>query len=235
MDQGTAVLPVPYSGTVESDRERVRPVSPAAMLWLFLLGSIAGNFLEGVWCVLNWGVWEPHPTTLWGPFCTIYGVGAVLIYRISVRFEDRGPAFQFFLFSTAGTLVEYNTSLFQEAVFGSASWNYSRHAFNLGGRVSLQMTVLWGFLGLAFVRFVFPWMSLLLESLERRPGRIVCGVLTVFLAADLLLSAAALLRWRDRAVEGVPAGNRVEQFLDAACGDAQMERRYPNMRFLEQD
>ena len=55
-------------------------LSFSSFFWLFMLGSILGYLLEGVWCILTKGHWEHHAATLWGPFCIIYGIAAVLLY-----------------------------------------------------------------------------------------------------------------------------------------------------------
>ncbi len=52
-------------------------------LFIFIIGSMAGFLLEGIWCVIRTGMWENHSATLYGPFCIIYGIGAAALYVIS--------------------------------------------------------------------------------------------------------------------------------------------------------
>ncbi len=202
-----------------------------SLFWLFLFGSIAGFILEGLWCVLRKGAWESHSSTVWGPFCIIYGFGAVAVYLISSALKRKNLPLQFILFSVTGALVEYFGSLFQELVFGSTSWDYSSHFMNIGGRVSLQMTLIWGVLGIAFVRFAFPALVWLFGKMEGKFWRIVCLALFVFMVLNLLFSAAAVMRWKDRLKENFPATNTFEQFLDENYNDGTMEKHYPNMKF----
>lgn len=54
-----------------------------ALFWLFMAGSALGFIAEGLRCVLTDGHWENHSSTVWGPFCIIYGVGALAVYLIS--------------------------------------------------------------------------------------------------------------------------------------------------------
>ena len=59
-------------------------VNYTSMFWLFMFGSVAGFLIEGIWCVIRSGRWENHSATLWGPFCIIYGFGAVLVYLLAL-------------------------------------------------------------------------------------------------------------------------------------------------------
>ena len=64
-----------------------------------------------------------------------------------------------------------------------------------------------------------------------RAWRVACAALSVFLAADLLVTSAALVRWRRRAEGAGPAANPVVRWIDASFGDEAMAARFPNMRF----
>ena len=203
-----------------------------SLFWLFLLGSVAGFVLEGLWCILEKGAWENHSATIWGPFCVIYGFGAAAVYLLTAVLKGKSLWFQFVLFSVTGALVEYFGSLFQEIVYHSTTWDYSDHFMNFEGRVSLLMSLIWGVLGIAFVRFAFPPLVRLLEKMEGKFWRIVCMALSVFMAVNLLLSSAAVVRWRDRLMDHAPAANAFEQFLDSICDNGFMEKNYSNMKFL---
>ncbi len=124
-------------------REIGNQISYANLFWLFMLGSMAGFVLEGVWCILRKGHWEHHAATVWGPFCIIYGIGAVVVYLLAMLLQKRGLVVRFAAFSAADAVVEYCSSLFQEVCFGSVSWNYSAHFLNLGGRVRSSRRAEW--------------------------------------------------------------------------------------------
>ena len=67
------------------DSRQQRALSFPAMLWLFVAGSLLGFVMEGVWHWLHHGVWGFRVATLMGPFCVIYGAGAVVMYLIACR------------------------------------------------------------------------------------------------------------------------------------------------------
>lgn len=64
-------------------------ISYTNLFWLFMLGSVAGFVLEGLWCILMEGHWENHSATVWGPFCIIYGIGAAAVSLLSILLKGR--------------------------------------------------------------------------------------------------------------------------------------------------
>lgn len=210
---------------------RSRGIRYSTLLWLFLFGSVAGFVLEGLWCVATKGYWENRSSLVWGPFSTIYGIGAVAAHALSAFLRGRSLLVQFVAFTISGAVVEFLGSLFQELCFGSISWDYSAHALNLGGRISLRMALVWGILGVLFMRFVSPLVDRVFQKMRGNGWRIVCVGVTMVMLANILVSSAALTRWRTRS-EGVAPANVVAQWLDETYDDETMERSFPNMRFI---
>ena len=209
-------------------------ISYTNLFWLFMLGSVAGFVLEGLWCILMEGHWENHSATVWGPFCIIYGIGAAAVSLLSILLKGRVLPVRFLALSAAGAAAEYFASLFQELCFGSVSWDYSGHFLNLGGRVSLKMSPIWGVLGIAFARLIFPLLTRLFAKMQGKGWRTAGTVLTVFMAVDLAVTAAAVARWRSRITDGSPSDSKVIQFLDTAYDDETMSRLFPNMEFCSE-
>lgn len=49
------------------------------LLAYFIIYSVLGFVLETVYSAIFHGVWESRRSFLYGPFCSIYGVGAVVM------------------------------------------------------------------------------------------------------------------------------------------------------------
>lgn len=203
----------------------------STLFWLFIFGSVVGFVLEGLWCILLKGHWEHHSATVWGPFCIIYGIGAVAVYLLSAVLKNQNLLMQFAAFTLSGAAVEYFGSLFQELCFGSVSWDYSGQVLNLGGRASLKMALIWGALGVLFMRFAFPFINRFFDKMRGNGWRIACVAMTVFMAVNLLVTSAAVTRWRAR-MAGEEADNPVIQWLDDTYDDQTMSRLFPNMQFV---
>ena len=219
-----------YHRLAEESRQE-RPFSFPTLLWLFISGSLAGFVMEGVWHMLHTGEWGFRVATLWGPFCIIYGAGAVVMYLIALRVEGKRRLRQFLAFALAGSAVEYLSSLFQEVAFGTVSWDYSHHPFNLGGRISLRMTLLWGLLGMALMYLLLPVLLSLFNHLRLGSRPLLYRSVAVFMCLNLLWTGIALLRWQERTHTAAPADNAVEAWMDAHWPDERMQERFPNMVF----
>lgn len=209
-----------------------RRISWTTLFWLFIAGSLMGFVIEGVWHFLRKGTWGFRVATLWGPFCVIYGVGAVVMHLVAIAVERRHPLVQFSVFALVGSVLEYLASLFQEAVFGTVSWNYSHHAINLGGRISLQMTLIWGAIGMALMYAVLPLLLSAFNRLRLNRRTILCRLSAAFMAFNLLATSIALLRWQERVHSAEPASNIIETYMDENWPDERMRERFPNMKFV---
>ena len=200
------------------------------LFWVFFFGSILGFVIEGLWHIVLTGEWVDHSATVVGPFCIVYGVGAVAAFGVAKIIPRHRVGLQFLAFAIAGGAVEYFTSLFQERTFGSVSWDYSAHTLNIGGRVSGQMAILWGFLGMVFIGLIYPLLVKLLRRMHAQKWHIFCIALTVFMAFNLAVSASAIFRWKER-TEGLPPSSKWETYLDDTYPDSRMEYVYSDMRF----
>ena len=200
------------------------------LFWVFFFGSILGFLIEGLWHIVLTGEWVDHSATVVGPFCTVYGVGAVAVFVVAKFLPRRSIVLQFLAFAITGGAVEYFTSLFQERTFGSVSWDYSSHTLNLGGRVSGQMAILWGFLGMVFIGLIYPTLTRLLRRVHTRRWHVFCVACSVFMAFNLIISASAIFRWKERA-ERLPPSNKWEAYLDDTYPDSVMEYVYSDMHF----
>ncbi len=215
------------------DSRQENPQSFATLLWLFIAGSLLGFLMEGVWHMLRTGVWGFRVATLWGPFCIIYGAGAVVMYLVALRVEGKRQLRQFIAFALAGSAVEYLASLFQEAAFGTVSWDYSHHAFNLGGRISMRMTLIWGALGMALMYLLLPVLLSVFNRLRLGSRPLLCRTAALFMCVNLLWTGVALLRWQERVSTASPASNAVEAWMDHRWPDDRMRERFPNMTFTD--
>lgn len=211
---------------------QTRALSFPVLFGLFIAGSLMGFIMEGCWHFLHHGTWGFRVATLWGPFCIIYGVGAVAMYLIALLVEKHPPLVQFTAFALAGSAVEYLSSLFQEAAFGTISWDYSQHTLNLGGRISLKMTLIWGAIGMVLMYGILPLLLTSFNRMHLQDRTTLCRIAAVFMCVNLLFTSIALLRWHERVTYATPASNAIEAYFDTKWPDDRMHARFPNMTFV---
>ncbi len=197
---------------------------------VFIIGSFAGVVVETLWCILKNGYYESRLGVLWGPFSPLYGLGAAVLSLALFRFRNRGKWLSFLGGFAVGTVVEYVCSWWQEWAFGSKSWDYSGMPFNLNGRVCLLYSLFWGVLGVLWIKDIYPRMSKWILRVPQRAGVILTWALTVFMIVNCAVSGLAVLRWSER-VQGVPASNAYETFMDTHFPDERMEGIWANMDF----
>lgn len=219
---------------IECKSKSIKKLSCIKVFWIFMLGSVIGFIFEGVLALVKRGRWEHHSATVWGPFCIIYGLGAVAVCLLSQALKDKHIIIQFFAFALSGMAVEYFGSLFQEICFGSTSWDYSSHFMNIEGRVSLGMALVWGVFGIIFMKFIYTHIMVLLDLMHGRLFKIFSIYACIIMIINLVMSASAIMRWRAR-LESKPASNQIEEYLDSAYNDDTMERLFPNMVFHDQN
>ncbi|MGI6030335.1 MAG: putative ABC transporter permease [Eubacteriales bacterium] len=198
------------------------------LAWMFLIGCFIGYVLEMLWCYAKNGYWESRKGVVYGPFSPVYGLGAVLFTLLLHPFLEANSLLIFLVSMVLGGAFEYACSLGQEKLFGTVSWEYSQSSFNLHGRTNLSYSILWGLLGVVFLKHTYPFCSALIEMLPNAIGIPLTWVLSLLMAWDLLLSSLAVRRWHDRS-QGETPHTAIGRSLDRHWPDDRMKAIYPNM------
>lgn len=155
------------------------------LLWLFLLYSFFGWALETAAGTIRQKRFVNRGFTT-GPFCTVYGVAAVLM--TTVLQELRGSFLFLFLgCMVVGTAVEWFAGKLLERLNQKKWWDYSEKRWNFDGYICAQYSLLWGILGTVTVR----WGDGLLVGLCRLLPFFVSSLLTLGAAGMLFLDMAA--------------------------------------------
>lgn len=199
------------------------------LFYLFVIGSFIGTILETIWAFCVDGHFEMRVGMVYGPFIPVYGGGACFLTAALYKLYKLNDTLVFVISAFVGASFEYFCSWLQEQMFGTVSWDYSDTPFNLDGRTNLMYALIWGFLGLVWVRYLYPWTAKLIEKIPKRAGAIITTFLIVFMAFNGFMSVTATARWTQR-TEGVPASNSFEEYLDEKFDNEKMEFLFPGMK-----
>lgn len=199
------------------------------LFYLFLFGSMLGTLFETIWALLAEGHFEIRVGMVYGPFIPVYGGGACFLTAVLYKLYKLSDTLIFVISAVVGAGFEYFCSWFQETLFGTVSWDYSNTAFNLDGRTNLMYALIWGFLGLVWVRYLYPWASKLIEKIPKRAGSIITTFLIIFMIFNAFMSVSATYRWTQRE-DGVSASNSFEEYLDKHFDDDKMNFLFPHMQ-----
>lgn len=198
------------------------------LFFLFVIGSFFGTLMETVWAIVVEGHFELRVGMVYGPFIPVYGGGACFLTIVLYKMYKLNDTLIFAISAVVGASFEYFCSWFQETVFGTVSWDYSNTPFNFNGRTNLMYALIWGFLGLVWVRYLYPWISKLIEKIPKRAGAFITTFLVLFMIFNAFMSVTATLRWTQRN-EGVTAQNTFEEYLDKHFSDEHMKILFPHM------
>jgi uncharacterized membrane protein len=212
--------------------ERFTKAGFFGQFWNFLFASLAGGLLETVWVLLTTGSFQSRSGLVFGSLNPLYGFGAVIMVSLLARLEKKRDLTVFAGSALIGASWEYACGLAQELAFGTVSWDYSGTQFNVYGRTNLISALIWGVLGLLWIRDVMPVILGLIGKMRPRVGKIIALMLVFAVSLDCTASSLAVFRWSARA-DGIAPNNALERMIDDQFPDERMRGIYPNMHFVE--
>lgn len=139
------------------------------LLIYYFICSILGWIMEVLYAYSVFGTFVDRGF-LYGPMCPIYGWGAVAMVLITERIRKKKVnTLGIFLIVTAiFTTLEYLTSLVLELIFNLRWWDYSNYFLNINGRVCLIFSIFFGFMGIVFVKKIYPRIQRLIKNIRKK-------------------------------------------------------------------
>lgn len=150
------------------------------IFYIFIIYSILGWFMEVV-IVSSKKRKITARGFLIGPWCPIYGFGALFITLLLKKYYN-DPIALFVMSFLMGTILEYVTSYLMEKLFHARWWDYSDHKFQINGRVSLTTSLGFGLLGLILVYILNPFFLRIIQNI---PSIIFCIIMIIILVIFL--------------------------------------------------
>lgn len=221
----------------------------------FIIYSVLGFIIETAFGAVTKGVIESRKSFLYGPFCAIYGLGAVVMILCLQPFKKNNNTL-FWGGFVAGSVIEYLVSLIGELIFRVIWWDYSDMPLNINGRVCVYFSIFWGLLGIYLVSYVNPKIDKLINFIKRKISdkalKIIEMITAVFLIVDCLLTAYALKAFYIRMVKlhNINIGNvemidkeydkiygnkKKSDFIYKYLGDEKMIKTLPNLKLQDND
>lgn len=171
----------------------------AAQYFLFFLtysviGWVYEVFLEVV--VYRWGYSDRG--VLFGPYCPIYGVGALLFLLCLGKLlhapvpkwvKVTKPVLLFLSCMVIATTIELAASYLLEALTGGWPWQtYLDYTVNFEGRIALSPSIRFGLGGLVFLYLVQPFLEKLVRKLSDRQLFCAAGILAAVFFLDVAVT-----------------------------------------------
>lgn len=131
---------------------------------------------------------------LFGPYCSMYGVAAiVLIY--SLRPFENNIIILFIASVVITSVIEYITGYILEKMFNTTWWDYSEDPLNLHGRICLGFSLLWGGIAVLLVKIVNPFFDRFLKYIHSFHGRTIISIILILMIVDLVFTLISISRF----------------------------------------
>ena len=190
-------------------------------LWLMIYSCI-GWIYESILCSVAQKKWI-NRGFLNGPYCPIYGSGAVLVILILGRIQN--PVLLFFLGALVCCTLEYLTSYCMEKLFHARWWDYSKRKCNLNGRICLIGAVVFGAFSVALVLGLHPLVRSVTDRIPPLWMHILCAALLCIFVTDLGITLRSLASFHTKMQE---LGAYLEREREAAKDKWQESDAYQN-------
>lgn len=200
------------------------------LFWIFVVCCVIGLVLETVYhfAVVNPGHYQDRAGMLYGPFSPIYGFGALLMTIALNRFHDKNVILIFLVSAVIGGGFEYLTSWFMQYAFGIVAWDYTGTWLSIDGRTNGMFMIMWGFLGLVWIKVLLPQMLKLVNIIPWNWRYAVTSVCAVLMIANGVMTLVALDCWYGR-MAGKPADSAITQFCAEHYDNEFMKERFQSM------
>lgn len=202
------------------------------IIWIFIIGSIAGYFFETSYYFIKHGVFMNKQGLLYGPLKPIYGFGSVILSLLLNVVKDKKNIVIFLYGSIIGGVFEYICSIILEYFFKTRMWTYANMGLDINGRVYIPYLPIWGLISLLWLKVLYPYFSKLYAKIPKKIVLCITIILSIFMIFNSTISTVAVWRMRDRA-KGVPASNRFDKFLDKHYTDKYIMKRIPYLKIVD--
>lgn len=220
------------------------------ILAYFIIYSVFGYIIETIFGMVTKGVWESRQSFLYGPFCGIYGLGAIVMI-VSLQYFNQNNNRLFIGGFIVGSIVEYIVSWYGDVFLHIKWWDYSNMPLNLNGRICVFFSIFWGLLAIYLMSYVNPKIDKLISFIKSRISikllKVVTATVTIFLFLDCLITGYALEMFFVRKVhendlqvlgkeqidaryEEVYSNEQLSNFINKFFGDEKMIKTFPNLK-----
>ena len=219
----------------------------------FIIYSILGYLIETLFGIVTKGVIESRQSFLYGPFCAIYGLGAVIMIGLLQYFKKNNFSL-FFGGFLIGSVIEYLVSLFGEMILHVKWWDYSNMPLNLNGRICVYFSIFWGILAIFLMTYINKKVDILIDwakgKFKIRLLKTITILVIIFMALDCLFTAVALRMFYARIeysglvniqngeqylmdYEKIQETPGVQEFIDKYINDEKMLKTFPNLKVTD--
>lgn len=222
----------------------------------FIIYSVIGFIIETLFAIIFHNVFESRQSFLYGPFCAIYGVGAVFMIIFLNKYFNKNNHMLFLGGFIVGSIVEYVISLIGELILNVRWWDYSDRFLNINGRICFLYSIFWGLLAIYLMKVINPKVDKFIDWLKTKINLKLAKTLTlitvIILFIDCVISGIAInfCLIRKSVENNLDIANKektiqfynkiynnkdLSNFIYKYWNDEKMIRTYPNLTLTLED
>lgn len=225
------------------------------ILAYFIIYSFVGYIIETIFGIITKGVWESRQSFLYGPFCSIYGLGAAIMILFLHKFSKKYTTL-FFGGFIVGSIVEYLVSWIGELILGVKWWDYSNMPLNINGRICVYFSIFWGFLALYLIASFNPridkFINWIKAKISLKELKTLTLSITLILLIDCIITGIAMSFFLIRMIaknnlnvpnkeiiiekyDNIYNNEKLSNFIYKYWGDRKMIKTFPNIKVQDID
>ena len=225
------------------------------ILAYFIIYSVIGYIIETLFSIITKGTWESRQSFLYGPFCAIYGLGAVIMIVFLQYFKKNNNTL-FVGGFIIGSITEYVVSFLGEKIFHVIWWDYSNMPLNINGRICVFFSLFWGFLAIYLISYANPKVDKLIkwikEKITIKKLKIITAIITLLLFIDFLLTCFALNMFYIRMIHNfdmnvenkdsieqvynkIYTNEKMSNLIEKYFNNRKIIRTFPNLKAMDKD
>lgn len=198
------------------------------LFWIFVVCCVLGLIIEVLFHFALYHEYQDRAGMLFGPFSPIYGFGALLMTIALNRFHDKPVWVVFLVSAVIGGAFEYFTSWIMEFSFGIRAWDYSGTFLSIDGRTNFVFMVMWGVLGVAWIKLLLPQLLKLINLIPWNWRYGVTAVCAALMLLDGVMTIQSIDCWYSR-MAGKTPDTPIEQFYAKHYDNDFMQNRFQTM------
>lgn len=221
----------------------------------FIIYSVIGYIIETVFGMVTKGVIESRQSFLYGPFCAIYGLGAVVMI-LSLKYFNKNHNTLFVGGFIVGSIVEYIVSWYGDVFLNVKWWDYSNMPLNINGRICVFFSLFWGFLAIYLMEYANPRVDKLINKIKSKISinklKIITTIIILFMAVDCIITGIAIKLFMIRKVHEydlkvsnkqeieeaysvIYKNDKIDEFIMRYFGDKKMIKTFPNLKTQDEN
>lgn len=214
---------------------------------IFPLVHSLHSFIEWLYETIICSIGQRHFVNrgfLNGPYCPIYGTGALLMILILGHLTN--PVALFLLGAIVACVLEYLTSYGMEKLFHARWWDYSKRLLNINGRVCLLGAVVFGLFSVLLILMIHPVICGWVDAVPILYRRVLTVVIFAGFIVDTVSSVCGMVDFQKKMEEHAAALEKrkaiaIGRLKDSAAYETIKQRRntlsenltYQQLRMIE--